>query len=173
MGQTKKYNAFPSLTKDGRNYMLNRSGRFPLDETRVFTSLSYLNEYLKGDIVYPGQIVAIADDRTANVSAVPRTDQGLYYINNTASNNDKYEARKIALLSDISGGGSSDANVNSIIKLLNAIYGDTNDSTIWDEVTITADGYSPNTAAITLSDVVSRQESSNSYLYVVTEGNIV
>lgn len=164
MGVTKNYNAFPSFTKDGRNYILNRSGRFPLDETEVFTSLSNLKEYLKGDIVYPGQIVSVADDRTSNTSTQDRTDQGLYYINNTASGNDTYEAQKIALLSDV--GGS--ANVDAVIKLLNALYGDDSvDETIWDEVTVSGTGYESDTAVITLSDVITRQESSNEYLYVV------
>lgn len=170
MSITKNYNAFPSLTKDGRNYMLNRSGRFPLDETRVFTSLSNLNEYLKGNIVYPGQIVAIADDRTANVAAT-RTDQGLYYINNTASNNDNYTASKLALLSDIDGKGGG-VYEGSIVKLLNALYGDS-DGTIWEEFAETSGGYNSDTAMITLSDVVSRQESSDEYLYVIQNGDTI
>lgn len=165
MGVTKNYNAFPSFTKDGRNYILNRSGRFSIDETGVFTSLDNLNEYLKGDIVYPGQVVSVADDRTSNTSTKDRTEQGLYYINNTESNNDTYEAHKIALLSDISSG----ANVDTIVKLLNALYGD-DDGTIWDEVTVSDDGYPSETAVITLSDVITRQESADSYLYVVEDG---
>lgn len=168
MGVTKNYNAFPSFTKDGRNYILNRSGRFSLDETEVFTSLANLNEYLKGDIVYPGQIVSVADDRTSNTSTKDRTEQGLYYINNTESGGDTYEAHKIALLSDV--GGST--NVDTIVKLLNALYGDTNDGTIWDEVTVSDNGYQPSTAVITLSDVITRQESSDSYLYVVEDGDV-
>lgn len=170
MGVTKNYNAFPSFTKDGRNYILNRSGRFSIDETGVFTSLDNLNEYLKGDIVYPGQVVSVADDRTSNTSTQDRTEQGLYYINNTNSNNDTYEAHKIALLSDI----SSAANVDTIVKLLNALYGDgDDDGTIWDEVTVSSDGYPPETAVITLSDVITRQESSDSYLYVVEDGDAI
>lgn len=169
MGVTKNYNAFPSFTKDGRNYILNRSGRFPLDETEVFTSLANLKEYLKGDIVYPGQIVSVADDRTDNKSTQDRTEQGLYYINNTASNNDTYEAQKIALLSDVGG----DANVDTIVKLLNALYGDTDNGTIWDEATVSGGGYSPDTAVITLSDVITRQESSDEYLYVVENGDAI
>lgn len=170
MGVTKNYNAFPSFTKDGRNYILNRSGRFSIDETGVFTSLDNLNEYLKGDIVYPGQVVSVADDRTSNTSTQDRTEQGLYYINNTNSNNDTYEAHKIALLSDI----SSAANVDPIVKLLNALYGDgDDDGTIWDEVTVSSDGYPPETAVITLSDVITRQESSDSYLYVVEDGDAI
>lgn len=170
MGVTKNYNAFPSFTKDGRNYILNRSGRFSIDETGVFTSLNNLKEYLKGDIVYPGQIVSVADDRTSNTSTQDRTEQGLYYINNTDSNNDTYEARKIALLSDI---GDS-VTVNGIVKLLNALYGDGDDAgTIWDEVTVSDDGYLPETAVITLSDVITRQESADSYLYVVEDGDAI
>ena len=165
MGVTKNYNAFPSFTKDGRNYILNRSGRFSIDETGVFTSIANLNEYLMGDIVYPGQIVSVADDRTSNTSTQNRTEQGLYYINNTKSNNDTYEAHKIALLSDVSGG----ANVDTIVKLLNALYGD-DDGTIWDEVTISG-GYPSDTAVIALSDVITRQESLDSYLYVVEDGD--
>ena len=163
MGVTKNYNAFPSFTKDGRNYILNRSGRFPLDETEVFTSLSNLKEYLKGDIVYPGQIVSVADDRTSNTSTKDRTEQGLYYINNTAAGSDTYEAQKIALLSDVSGV----TNVDAVVKLLNALYGDSVDGTIWDEVTVSDTGYESDTAVITLSDVITRQESSNEYLHVV------
>lgn len=179
MAVTKEYNAFPSFTKDGRNYLLNRSGRHPIDETGVFTSLENLNKYLSSDIVYPGQLVSVADDRTSGTNTDNRLEQGLYFINNTASKTDNYEAKKIAFLSDIDSGGGGSAEVdglvnyqiNPIVKLLNSLFSTNN--TIWEEITEESSGYDPGTVTISLNDVIQKQKQVNSFIYNITNGDTI
>lgn len=176
MAGTKEYNAFINVTKDGRPYVLNRGGRFPVDETEVFTSLEKLNEYLKDSTnVYPGQIVAVADDRTDGTSTADRSEQGIYYINNKSSKTDEYVAEKIALLSDIEGGVSTvvknlnDYQITPLVNLANSLYGDdtTNEGKIWETVAILpASDASTNTAILTANDIVNKQKN-DSELYSI------
>lgn len=152
------YNGFTTLTESQRAGILWRTERFPLDITSVFTSKANLDEYLKdaGGNCYPGQIVAVADDLTASGSkTTTRTEQGLYLINNTTSGGTTFTASKIALLSDISGGGSSadltdliTKQVNPTVTLLNEMYGEdtSGDNVPWEVVepestTATYNGY--------------------------------
>lgn len=178
MAVTKNYNAFPSFTKDGRNYILARSGRHPIDETSIFTSLALLKQYIADTtgVAFPGQIVAVADDTTAGTNTASRSEQGLYYINNTTAGGNVYTASKIALLSDIDGSVSSDVKelienqVNPSVTLLNLLFG--SDNTIWEEYTEDG-GYNPETIATSLNDIIYKQNQTDAAIYTVSNGDTI
>ena len=75
---------YPKVSNFDRVYTIKRNNKFPIDVNSVKHSLADLNDYIndKTSDAYPGQLVAIDDDLTADnfVDDEERKDIGVYYI---------------------------------------------------------------------------------------------
>lgn len=90
---------YPKVSNFDRVYTIKRNNKFPIDVNSVKHSLADLDAYIndKTSDAYPGQLVAIDDDLTANifVDNKERKNIGVYYIYYDQSLN-KLRYKKIA-----------------------------------------------------------------------------